>query len=301
MKHPPTAIPSVVVPASFNYSQLDTHQADWLRVKTNRLRGYTATVASFAVKIGLELIAVKGKLSKGTFRRWARAELPWSLSKTNNFMRVGRVFETAKSVEQFSPSALYLLCWPSAPAAARHAALALADEGKDVSRKTALELIALHTPRQPGADLDDDDSPAPPPVVIVKDGKQVQTLGDRNWADFMEVMEEFDTLHISKTEDTENGLVEYMVTGYPKDQSAHLVQFSRTDLADAFAAMLGEERTKECPHCVSLRGPLPLDKFCLNRLESDGRNRICRSCESERRQEVRDAAKAKRQQPETAA
>lgn len=283
--------------SSFNYSSLQGTTADWLRGKTDRLRGYLTLTAGIAVKIGIELQAVKGRIEKGKFREWVRSELPWSSTQVKRFMRIARVFGDAKQIELYCPSALYVLCDNTAPIQARMAAIEIVEAGQKVTHTKARELVALYRPSPPDLEENSDADPYKP--VASSQGKRMpkpteQTVGDRNWADLLDVLGEYDTLHISHLADEENGFAEFAITAYPKDPGKPIARFNRGELSDAFSALLGDEKTKICPVCEAEK---PFDRFCINRTDVTGRNRICRDCESQRRVASRAAEKATQTQP----
>lgn len=285
--------PSGTLAKTFDYGALGD-DAEWLRRKTDRLRAGMTLVAAAVVKIGLELLAVKDRLEIGTFRAWCQAELPWSRSKIKALMRVARVFGDAKQIDQFAPSALYVLCWPSAPLAARQAAFEIVEQGKIVTHGKAVELIGLHTPKPP-----DDDAPEVRTVASAGTAApREHSLDERNWADFLDVLGEYRMIHITRNDDDENGMVDYSITAYPNDDSKGIVYVGQSEIGDAFAVLNGEERVKLCPACGDEKA---YGKFCANQTEPDGRNRTCRECESTRRRKGRASEKAKREpQPQAA-
>lgn len=282
-------------PVAFDYTSLErSGNADWLRKKTVRLRGYTTDVALLIVKIGLELTEVRAKLKKRTFRTWVKTELSWSITKVYTFMRVAKVFGAVARIDQFQPTALYLLCWPAAPAAARQAALVLVEDGHVVTNKKARELIATHTPIPP---VPDEDAEPKPKLIVGREPKlKGQSIPERNWADLVEVAAEFSTLHITKIEDEDyEEEVHWSITAYPTDMSTGIKRVQKSDLGDAIAALLGDERTKVC--AGECEEELPLSRFCVSRLDPTGRNRICRKCESVRRNAAREIARRAPQSP----
>jgi hypothetical protein len=269
---------------TFDYNTLDERKADWLRRKTDRIRGLITITAAAAVKIGIELITIKKKLRRGEFVTWMKSELPWSLSKSNRFMRIARVFGGAERVDLFTPTALYLLCWPSAPESARRQALDIVKSGHPVSASKARELILIHQPLPPTGEPAKVD--APPSRKREKSTIPVApSVVDSRWDDLQEVFAEYDTIHISRGEDSDD----ISITAYPVDQSKSIVHFSRDTLEDCLKAVLGAEVVIRCSRCRKKKSP---SCFCVNASISRGRNNICRQCESKRRIAGRKRKKA---------
>ena len=296
-------------PHSFDYSKLDLPLQPWLRKKTDRLRGYVTLSAVVAVKIGLELIKTKERLPNRTFRKWAATELPWSISKVKRFMRIARVFggSTGVEVEQFSSSALYVLCCPGAPEAARTEAIAMVRDGHTVSHRTARELLELHRPERPVVRTVD--IVPPPPAVKLAKGRSgrakdetsartdfdpakdaaVQKRDAESWRNIQEALKQFPTLHIARVDDEE--LATVTITAFAADVMKPKIVNS-AELSLATASLIGSEVRKECCAC---KVPKLLGLFSFDSQTTDGRNRYCRECEAKRRADAKvKAAKVAR-------
>jgi hypothetical protein len=140
----PTQLPLAIVPPGFSYSPLDRPTADRLRSAAVRIRAKIKRTLQDIIDVGNELRAAKAVLARGQFGPWLRAEFGWSERTARNFMAVAERFgpKTAMIADSaISPTAAYLLASPSAPDAARRAALDQAEAGRPVTVAVARDLL----------------------------------------------------------------------------------------------------------------------------------------------------------------
>lgn len=98
------------------------------------------------IEIGEKLIEVKERLGHGHFGAWLEGEFSWSWDTANNFMRVADKFRNFQNLENFAPSALYLLARNDE---AREEAIARAEAGEAITHTRAKEIVAEHRPAPP--------------------------------------------------------------------------------------------------------------------------------------------------------
>ena len=116
---------------------------------TKRIRTLCDGVVGTAIEIGqilLEAQAEKARGRTGVFQRWITEELGFSVRQAYNFMQAAEVFGEfcAKFAHNISDSAMYVLAAPSAPEAAREAAIGIAEQGGRVTHKKAVQLVEAY-------------------------------------------------------------------------------------------------------------------------------------------------------------
>ncbi len=128
----------------FNYASLKRH-GEWLQGEATEIRGLVRQSTRSIVEIGQRLTKIRERIGPRAFREWCGAEFRWRLDLAGQYMAVAKVFDAKDLVEQFQPSALFVLARRSVPEKARAKAIAEARSGKPISRKRALELISEDT------------------------------------------------------------------------------------------------------------------------------------------------------------
>lgn len=137
--------------ALFDYTTLDSETRIVVQQRTSEIKGLMRRAAQDIIDIGQKLIEVKARLGHGHFGEWLRAEFDWHQSTATNFMRVAEKFTNFVNLDQFAPSALYLLAAPSTPDDARTEALDRAESGEPITHRAAQEIITAHKPPAPPA------------------------------------------------------------------------------------------------------------------------------------------------------
>lgn len=286
-------VPAPTAATTFSYDALSDEDAAAVRAATERLRAALARTARLIVFIGTALHKVRGRLSKyhGAWSAYLRSEVPWSREQVRRLIRAAEVFRTVAEIDSFTPTALYLLAWPSAPPAAAREAVELARAGKPVDAKTAKRLVAACRPTPPAAEgADEADPGALPEYVPAEDADPTPDsaeIGELVAA----ALRRFHTLHVcDHGEDGEGDGV--TVTAYPRGEGDGIRYAHRATVTGALRHLLGrEEEGKRCRTCQEVR---PFGLFCKNADEADGLNPVCRRCEKGRREEAKrkeDAAR----------
>lgn len=143
----------------FNYSELDVETQVLLRQRTSEIRSLVKRSASSIIEIGEKLAEVRDRLANnrpgksgkafavGGFEGWLKVEFDWVPMTAYRFINVweslGQGNHNLLDLDRIAPSALYLLCKPSAPTEAREAAVKMAEAGLNVSHKTAKQLTKI--------------------------------------------------------------------------------------------------------------------------------------------------------------
>lgn len=134
--------------ALFDYTALDTETRIVVQQRTTEIKALMKRAASDIIEIGQKLIEVKERLGHGDWEPWLKTEFDWSYPTAARFMQVGRAFNQSYQIDNFAPSALYLLAAPSTPESARLEALERAEQGEPITHSTAKAIVSDHLPHQ---------------------------------------------------------------------------------------------------------------------------------------------------------
>jgi hypothetical protein len=136
--------------ASFDYDNLLPSIQKQVREETDVIRCLLAKTAANIVQIGLRLQLVRNRVGRDHFAAWLQAEFRWSRSVASNYMRAAKVFGDIDCLDQFQPSALYVLAREKTPEPARKEALDRARQGEQITKSHAETLLAQHSRPQNG-------------------------------------------------------------------------------------------------------------------------------------------------------
>jgi hypothetical protein len=283
---PPETRPQLAPERAFAWHDVPAERRDWLRARTEDAAGLCHRVAADTVRLGALLLDVKKQLPHGTFLKWLAALTAFSRATAARLMRVGRAFGgRVPDVDDFEPSALYLLADPRVPPAAREYAMELAKEQR-VTRAVALEVIGAQRVREPEPTRKEVRELAPVearPVDLGAErarrvGAAVLAALDAGWT----------VLHLAAVTDDE--------PGEPPVYSALLMDGARRGSAvrrapeDAVSAAAGVEEMRKCPACKCEK---PAGEFGALKGAPDGRNRYCKACERVRVKGAKGRRKAR--------
>lgn len=275
--------------SAFAWGDVPTAERDWLRARTEDAAGLCHRVAADTVRLGALLIEVKKRLPHGTFLKWLAALTAFSRQHATRLMRVGRAFgERVPDVDDFEPSALYLLADPRVPPAARDYALELSKECR-ITRAVAREVIDAQRAREPEPEPTAKEMRA----ALKEEARPVDLGAERARRVGAAVLAALDAgwtvLHLAAVTDDE--------PDEPPVYSALLMGGARRGSAvrrtpeDAIAAAAGVEELRLCAGpCKSLK---PVGEFGCIATASDGRNRYCKACERVRVKGAKKKRKAK--------
>lgn len=273
--------------SAFAWAEVPAPERDWLRARTEDAAGLCHRVAADTVRLGALLLEVKKRLPHGTFLKWLAALTAFSRATAARLMRVGRAFGgRVPDVDDFEPSALYLLADPRVPPAAREYALELSKEQR-VTRAVAREVIDAQRVRAPEPTAREVRELAPIEARPVDLGAE---RARRVGAAVLAALEAgWTVLHLSAVTDDE--------PGEPPVYSALLMDGARRGAAvrrtpeDAISAAAGVEELRQCAGpCKSLK---PVGEFGCIATAADGRNRYCKACERVRVKGAKKKRKAK--------
>jgi Protein of unknown function (DUF3102) len=113
---PTDALPAVLAPDGFDYTQLDEVVAAQVRESADRIKRYGRRIAAGVIAIGEELLKVKGRLEYGQWLVWLKAEF-WMTDRTaENYMSPARRFGDKSEIVSILPlTVVYALSAPSIP------------------------------------------------------------------------------------------------------------------------------------------------------------------------------------------
>lgn len=230
------------------------------------------------IEAGQLLRQAKRRLPHGAFGPWLEESVGLNRKTVWKLMQAAKAFEGRMSpAETFEPSALYLLGSPSAPAAARNAALELAAAGRPVTAAVARQLLAEARPGGVSADPRGLSLAKDPPPPAADPGAG---LLPENWKLLELLLLQCHTVHITvdRPEGADDTVVTYVGSATASDGGRR--HACRSDLGELIVALAGGTREKVCGKC---RAKKPLDRFSRDAGNpDDGRNRYCLACERER-------------------
>jgi len=148
----------------FNYASLDAETSQFVQQQTGEIRVLMKRTAQGIVEIGQKLISVKEKLGHGRFGDWLEAEFDWGKSTANRFMNVALNFPNLEKLENFAPSALYLLSEASTPVGVREEAIARAEAGEPITYTAAKKIKQKYA--KPPTKLQVEPEPASQPQML---------------------------------------------------------------------------------------------------------------------------------------
>jgi hypothetical protein len=150
----------------FDYAPLEAKVAAKVRSSATAIRQQLGNTLESAIKIGQELLTVKGALPHGQFLPWLRAEIQVAERTAYYFMSVAERFKLATIANlPIDPTAGYLLAAPSAPDKARQTAVERAEGGEKITPSVAREILAETRKKRPK-----------PPKTIPMDNQAVRLL-----------------------------------------------------------------------------------------------------------------------------
>jgi Protein of unknown function (DUF3102) len=105
----------VILPSQFDYSELSSSVANFLRGQAQRIRRHAA---SSVINIGKDLAGAKHYLIHGAFVAWVESEVGIPARTAQAYMRVARwASQKGATVAHFPPSLLYMLSASNTPEA----------------------------------------------------------------------------------------------------------------------------------------------------------------------------------------
>ena len=278
---------------TFDFSQLDAKEAEWLRNRTHRVQNQIVNLATAVVEIGKTLAAIKQRIPYGAWQAWAECYLPWSQRKTDHLIRVARLFGSENHpLDCFTPSALYALASPDVAPSIRSRVMEMAEKGESITHSRVKEIIATHTPTPPDRTARDR-AEVVEKLPKEKTDSRIAADMERNadaWLHVLDCLNRYGTIHIMVNEESEDdNLPLFTLVGYPKDMDEGIRRESRLNPAFAFAAMVDDEPTKKCLSCKKY---LTLERYSSDSNSADKKANRCRGCEQRRQKIKRRKAKA---------
>lgn len=126
----------------FDYSTLPDSERNTVQYNTLEIKKLAKRSAENIIIIGKLLTETKLVLGHGKFGKWLEAEFSWTQKQAIRFMNVFAKFDIMSNMDNYAPTALYLLSEPSTPDSALERASVLANDGEYISAKRAKEIIS---------------------------------------------------------------------------------------------------------------------------------------------------------------
>lgn len=140
----PTSLMTRPFLKGFDYAALAPEPRARVQAAADRIRELNRGMATAAVEIGLQLIAVREDLGPRLFGVWLASEWNWSQATSSNLMLIAKRFADLDCLEQFDHSALYELARPRVAPAAVEETIERARAGEKISKVKALTVIERH-------------------------------------------------------------------------------------------------------------------------------------------------------------
>ncbi len=131
----------------FNYGALGENASN-ARKEAKAIHTLLETTAANVVEIGKRLIQARELIGRKYFQQWLKVEFRWTQSVASNYMTVAERFGTLKCLNQFQPSALYLLARRKVEPETVAAAVKRAHNGETITLTVAKEIFAEHQPAE---------------------------------------------------------------------------------------------------------------------------------------------------------
>lgn len=125
----------------FDYAALDPAIATPLRQQAERIRRRLGKHTEDIIETGRDLLAVKEKLTHGTFVAWIESELKLPARTAQSFMSAARLADKNATVALFSPATVYRLAAKGTPDDIRDAIIARAEAGDVASDREVRDII----------------------------------------------------------------------------------------------------------------------------------------------------------------
>ena len=114
--------------AAFDYGKLPTEIASEVRSAADRIR---SRIRASILETGRDLIAIKGRLRHGQFKKWLEAELSINMRSAENYMNAARFVEgKPETLSHLPATTLYALAAPTTPTKVVEEVIAAAEKGK---------------------------------------------------------------------------------------------------------------------------------------------------------------------------
>jgi len=145
-----------IIAAPFDYKLLDIPTRVFVEARASSIHALLRKTAHNIIEIGTHLNDVKVRLDHGQFGDWIEAEFHWTQRTADRYMAVAVKFDTMSNLEQFSPTALYLMAAPSTPEEVVEAMQQKAADGERVTPAAVKQAIAATKPAltAPAAEAD---------------------------------------------------------------------------------------------------------------------------------------------------
>lgn len=276
------ADPAQLAPA-FRYADVAPAHRDWLRAQAEHVNALAYRTVCDYVRIGQVLAEARRRVRR-PFRRWVAAELPFSRAWAYHLMRIAAAFGPhvrPDAPEQIDSKALVLLA--AAPPGARAYALEQAAGGRRVTEADAREIVAAHRPQPDPTRAEAREYERGARGVLGPDATRAPAGDEARaaaaWAMLQRLAGLGGVVTVGTVDDADPDAGDS-----PAYHVAALLPAGRRDavrrsLADAVAAVLGEEPTHECPGCKARK---PVGEFGADGSRPSGKSTYCKACARER-------------------
>ncbi len=281
----------------FRYADVPPADREWLRAKADDIRSHAYRAVCDYVRIGQALAEARARLrKKRRFRAWVESDLPFGRAYAYKLIKVAAAFGPhvkPDSPTTIAPEALVVLA--AAPADVVAYAVEQAADGHRITARDAKHLVVDYhrrgtpTPgesaRHRAAVAACDAEERRLLLETVKDSERavlaVERLGRLARAGAVVTV-----AAVVDDDDADGDPPPFHVTALlPGGTRAA----TRRALADALAAVLGEEATRYCPGC---KADKLFGEFGENRLKPGGLESRCKVCERARHRDRKRRLKA---------
>lgn len=234
--------------------------------------------AADILRIGGHLLAAKTVLGTKRFPDWCRDTFAWGMADVARMIAVARAFAGVPkdALDGFDPTALYALSAPSAPPAARHAAIEAVRDGRRVSAAAARELIAAAR----GTVRPADEPRTPRPERAVRDDDTLERLAYPALVALTAGGAGVLVRQLDDAEEDDPTARPWRCQVFRPDGTTAPPVVSKDSLASAITLAAGTQPDRECKGCGAV-APV-FDGFSRKAGYPLGRSFFCRRCEVRR-------------------
>lgn len=276
-------------PPEFSYDGLAPVDRDFLHRAAAELRVRLRHSVAEVLAAGQVLARARKRLGRGKWEPWLAAEAQVPRRSASRLLAVHRVFGAVDpaALQQFTPTALYVLAEPGVPRSIREYAVERAADGEAVTAAMVHEWVALQR----------DTLPLPPKQVLKLASKDEKVPAHvdadkvhaaENWLALAAIFSEDVVLHVARTTDVENG--DRLVTAAVLGEGGSRRTATGATLEAVVLTLAGEKRTKKCRgRCGAVKD---LSEYSKRVDSPDGRNHYCLACERLRVRAYEDKKRA---------
>jgi len=175
--------------SNFNYQEFSPDIQQFLKEKTQAIKGLMGVQIESVIKMGWELEKVKRKLKHGEFEKWLNSEFSLSTSSARKYIKTAKEFQGIQNINELniSNTAAYALAQNNTPTEVKEELIKRAREGEYITpatvKKTIKEykenphFIKTDSIEVASVKVEDQNQVNQPQIIKVIEGQNLHLLG----------------------------------------------------------------------------------------------------------------------------